>query len=177
MKKFAIIKSGHGEVGVWRVLETKEDIAPYPYIEYAISKYGWDDVMPAYMNKVGGYTSWSPENVLDIFECETWPTFRDCEFYREYVRNKDFFHCGWISPSGNTYMCRSYGHADLAEDLVDLMYSESYKKYRKATGLHVPDDFLLQNGWIKVNTLSDCIYWFDKVSDAAMATLNRLQTK
>ena len=176
MKKYAVIHSDDGR-GIWRKLETKEDIKDYWYIQAAIDKYGWDDVMPCYINKCGGYHSWSDEKVEMIFECESWPTLRDCDRYREYILNNKYFCCGWISPSGDTYSCGHFGHVSLASDITDFIYSDTYRKYFKETRINAPDDWLINQGWIKIDASKNHYCLWHLVTKDAMNKLNELEER
>ena len=174
MKKWAILNN-YGDYEVWRLLETEDDIKPYAYIQYAIDKYGWDDVMPVCMNSVGGYHSLDKDKLVEIIEADTKPSWTNYEFLKNYVINNQYFNCGWISPNGDTYMCHYSGHLDMAEKLVDFYYDEQYRLYRKTSQVNAPDDFLLNIGWIKIDSSKNHYCLWDKVSDKAMEKLDSLE--
>lgn len=176
MKKWAIVKN-EGEHQIWRYLTTKEEVAPYPYILYAIEKYGWDDIMPCCMNSCGGYTTFPPDRIVNIIESPTKP---DIKMLHLYIYDQPDFCCGWISPAGHTYSCSHYGHLDLAEDIVNEFWADSYKNWRaKNNNICAPDEYLIQDGWIKITADKQhfCLWDPDKMTNAAIAKLDELEAK
>lgn len=175
MHTWAVVRDSSDEIGIWKYCTTKKDIAPYFYIKDAINKYGWDDIMPCIVNCRGGYTSAKGMEILDIITCEATPTLEDLQ---RYIKNEPKFNCGWISPNGDTYSCHHYGHTSLAQDICDFIYQETYRNYRlQPNSINAPDDFLLNIGWIKIDSSHNHYGIWTNDNEGAAKKLDELQQK
>lgn len=176
MCKWAVVNN-HGHNEIWEYLTTMEDIKPYPYILKVVLENGFHDVMPVCMNRFGGYHSFAEEEIMYVVECDTEPDIFDlCAFFI----NEPSFSCGWIGPDGNTYTCSHYGHVSLAEQICKVMYKEKYNKYINCSSkINAPDDYLLNNGWIKIDASRNhfCLWDPDIMTDAAIKKLDELERK
>jgi hypothetical protein len=177
MRKWAVVNN-RGQMEVWEYMDTWEDVKGYWYVVDAISKYGYDEIMPICMNRMGGYHSFSPEQIVEIIKCETRPTFHTYDRLKSYFLNQEYFCCGWIAPNGDTYSCGHYGHISMAGEIVDYIYHDSYRVWMKINH-NAPDDFLLQNGWIKIDASKNhfCLWDPDIMSNEAIAKLDELEKK
>lgn len=143
--KWVIKKGISGKLEVWEYIDTVEDASEYWYVKQAMRKYGVENVLPIAMNDYGGYHSLKHDietgNIVKVVEQDNKPVLDLSDRY--YVNDADF-HCGWVSPDCNTYSCGYMEHLDLAEDICEFVY--------KRFGDNRCDDFLLEQGWIKVYT-------------------------
>ena len=183
MKKWAFKQTPSG-VEVWRYIDNIDDCRSYPYVLDAIRKYGEKDVLPILMNSLGGYHTAPLDKIIKIVESEKQPSYHD-PLLAPYFINTDDFSCGWISPDGNTYSCSHYGHLDLAEKLceefnIKFGYNVIESKVDSLSSLHMynaPDECLLHNGWIKIDSSRNHYCLWDKVTDKACAKLDELDQK
>ena len=176
MKKWAFIKIGSRDVECWHYIDNEKEVSRYWYIVDAISRYGWDDVMPVVVNRFGGYYSPHPDDIIIIVESETEPSLEQKNKYMHIVNNPQF-DCGWIDSRGNTYSCGLFGHFDLAEELATTLFPTAYTKYKEATPLNAPDEFLLQSGCIKICEGKHHICLWEFVSNEAAQKLDELERK
>ena len=140
MKKWVIKKNQAGTLEVWRYIDTIKEAEKYWYVMYAIERHGEDEILPIAMNSMGGYHSLNYDiehgNIVNIIESDTEPLIgHDVELTHT-------FDYGWVSPECKPFVCAYGGHLTLAAKLAFMKY-----QYEEAT----PDDYLLQNGWAKVN--------------------------
>ena len=175
--KYCIYKKPWGDIEAWEYIDDIEEACQYWYVRDMISRYGPEKVLPIAMNKVGGYHPVFKDEVVAIIESDTWPSLSShYELFKDLVNNEKFNY-GWIDSLGNTYSCRYMGHASLATDLVALFYSEEYRKSKPViAGINAPDDFLLENGWIKVLHSDPAqIYYDEKVTKEALNKLLKVK--
>ena len=176
MRKWAFIKNYDGSIGCWRYIDNIKELKRYPYILDAIDKYGYDDIMPVVINKLGGYHSVKPEDIINLIESETEPGQELKDKYMQ-IKNNPNFECGWIDLDGNTYSCGVYGHISLAKDLCEVMFKTSYTKYIMSSSINAPDDFLIQAGFIKIYDGHRHACLWDKVTEAGIQKLDELERK
>ena len=177
--KYCIYKKSCGDIEAWEYIDDLEEACEYWYIRDVIEKYGAEKVLPIAMNKVGGYHTVFTDEVVAIIESDTWPALSThYELFKDLVNNEKFDY-GWIDPLGNTYSCKYMGHASLASELVALNYSVEYSKYKLVEErINAPDDFLLENGWIKVLHGNPAhIYYDEKVTKEALNKLIKVEAK
>lgn len=173
MRKWAFIQKDNGSVECWRYIDSLVDVRPYWYIMDAIHKYGYDDVMPIMMNRVGGYHSARGDNIITIIEAETEPSLDQKDQYMK-IRNNPNFDCGWIGPDGTTYFCNEYGHLDLAEELCNLFFENSSTMDCR---INAPDEFLVNHGFIKIYEGKRHYCLWQQVSKEAAKVLEELEKK
>ena len=180
MPKYCVYDKGpHMPLEVWEYIDDLKEALQYWYVQLAIDKYGVEDVMPICMNKVGGYhTCWKPD-VKCIIEADEWPSIASHKELFSHNINNPEFSCGWIDTLGNTYMCNYMQHASLAHDLVVMCYKQEYTTYKEAhNNINVPDDFLIDKGWIKVfNSPPYHAVLYDRASNEAIAKLDEVERK
>lgn len=175
--KYCIYKKSWGDIEAWEYIDDVKEACEYWYIRDVIKRYGVENVMPVVMNKVGGYHTLCKEECIAIIESDTWPSLSThFDLFKNLINNENFDY-GWIDPLGNTYICRYMGHAALAQDLVALFYSEEYLESKSVlAGINAPDDFLLENGWIKVLHGDPAhIYYDEKVTKEALNKLLKVK--
>jgi len=147
---------------VWEYITDVEEAKKYWYISQAIRKYGEDKVVPLAMNNFGGY-HWLPyddPSIVCVVESEEEPTLK---LFQQYAINQSDFHYGWLSPDCTSYTCHYMGHCQLASDICRELYNNKVDA--------LADEFLLNNGWIKVATDGWYGRW-DKINDKQVMFLD-----
>lgn len=170
IKKWAFKKTP-SNIECWEYIDDINIARSYWYVAQAIDKYGADEVMPILMNDCGGYHTAPMDKIVAIVESEEKPDLEFRNKYQKIIDNPNF-KCGWISPSGHTYSCSYMGHASLAEDICKM-----FGYPIRSQGVYVPDDTLLDLGYVKI--LSDgthCCLW-DKVNDKVMEIVDELDQR
>lgn len=172
-KKYCIYKKPWGDIECWEYIDDLEEAMSYWYVRYAVDKYGVEDTMPICMNKCGGYHTFYEPECIAIIESDTWPSLSSHYDLFKGIINNEYFNYGWIDPLGNTYTCQYMGHAALASELCTMNYATAYTKSALfQDGINAPDEFLLQQGWIKVFTGKPShIYYDEYVTDKALRKL------
>ena len=176
--KYCIYKKSWGDIEAWEYIDDLEEACSYWYIRDVIEKYGADKIMPIVMNKVGGYHTFYEPECIAIIESDTWPSLSTHYNLFRSIINNEHFDYGWIDPLGNTYSCQYMGHASLASELVSINYATEYSTSKLVRNrLNVPDDFLLEKGWIKVlNNDPAQIYYDEKVTKEALNKLLKVKS-
>ena len=156
MDKWVIKKGMSGKLEVWKYIDDISEARRYWYVSKAIDKYGLSKVLPLAMNDVGGYHWLGPDiksgNIVKIIESNSKP---ELSLEEEFGKNEKHFSCGWLSPECDSYSCGYMEHIDLADKICKDLYDKHFC---------VCDDFLLDNGWIKVTRDGWYGNW-DKIND------------
>lgn len=169
-KKWAFKKTPRS-VELWEFIDDVDYANSFWYVAEAIKKYGVKDTMPILMNDNGGYHSADMDSIIAIIESDTKPSFDIRDKYQKIVDNPKF-NCGWISPSGHTYSCSYMGHSSMAEEICK-MFGYPIKK----DGLYIPDDTLLENGFVKVCEDGHYICVWSKVNDKQASIIEQFGFK
>lgn len=138
--KYAIYKNSYGGLYEWEYIDTLKDCKDYlfgPYIK--------KDDLPIIVNKVGGYTSFDPDDpsLVEIIECsdDKYPLTRE----QMYPKNSENFEYGWIDTEGNTYTCSHEDHHRSAKYICEELGISTYNAERK----------LEEMNWVKVTASYD----------------------
>ena len=155
---------------VWEYITDVEEAKEYWYIAQAIDKYGIDTVVPLAMNRLGGYhhLPYDDPEIVCVVESEKKPKLK---LFEKYLVNRPDFKYGWLSPDCTSYSCSYMGHINLANDICCELYNKD------ATGMvALYDEFLLDNGWIKVGRSGWYGRW-EKISDQQVEFLESKNIK
>lgn len=136
--KYAIYKTSYGGFYEADYVDNLKDCKNYlcgPYIK--------KEYLPIIINRVGGYTSFNPNdpNFVKIIECDkdVEPLTRE----QRYPKNSELFQYGWIDTEGNTYACGYEGHWRSAEYICKDLGIETYN----------PESKLEDLNWLKVTLM------------------------
>lgn len=178
MNKYCIYDK-NGDYEVWKYIDDIDEARQYWYIGSYLNKYG-EQEMPICMNKSGGFHSCQKEYVKCIIEAEEFPSLSShYDLLESRIVNTPDFNCGWIDTLGNTYKNDTYDHLPMAQDLVLMNYKQEWSKYYLAKNcLNMPDQFLLDKGWVKVDkSHPHFIYDIEKLTNETAKTMQSLQEK
>ena len=150
-------------IQIWEYIDNVNEAKQYWYVAQAIQKYGADKIMPIVMNDFGGYHTHHPNesDVVAIIESKDKPNI---SVFKQYAINSENFHTGWLSPDCTSFSCSYMGHISLATKIVN----EIIKDYESV----IPDDVLLEKGWIKVANGKWLGRW-RKINDKQIAFLEK----
>lgn len=122
------------------LIRTKKEAEQFQTTAYAVNQN--PNILPVVVNRVGGYSSFNPndKHIVKIVQSDDEPHI---PFDERYCKNPETLDCGWISPDGDAYQCSTYDHYLCAGHALSEFFHGANSEGR-------PDEYLLNNGWIKV---------------------------